>query len=256
MKLYLICPQCGENRAVGETYKVFSDSFLVSDSGIYEFQCPKGHQHITILRMQKHDLLFNLGITAFLDNYYRESLANFASSLERYYEFALRVIYRSAGIDKSIFEKNWKFISNQSERQLGAFIFSWGLYENNIFTDNSLNMFNKMSSLRNKVIHKGKILSEEECRQYGEHTFSLIKYINEKITQKDNSSYEEEYFLPWRASREKTKNKYKNIEVCNLSMPHFLEKESFRDALESARKFREKQKKFYASKYNYHVRVE
>jgi hypothetical protein len=95
--------------------------FSVRDDGIYEFECPEGHHSSTVLLTPKHEVLFANASNALLDGYLRDAIASFAASLERYYEFTIRVICRS----KSIFQQDvidcWKLVSKQSERQLGAF---------------------------------------------------------------------------------------------------------------------------------------
>ncbi len=60
------------------------------DDGRYEFTCENGHTTVTVLQEQKFEVLFDLGAHAILDGYYREAVASFTSSLERFYEFFIK----------------------------------------------------------------------------------------------------------------------------------------------------------------------
>jgi hypothetical protein len=123
------------------------------DDGRYEFTCKRGHTTVTVVQQQKFEILFDLGAYAILDGYYREAVASFTSSLERFYEFFIKAYLLDGGIDKSVFDEAWKNVSQQSERQLGAFIF---LYCQAFSEEPSLPR-QKYIKFRNEVMHKGKI---------------------------------------------------------------------------------------------------
>jgi hypothetical protein len=93
------------------------------DDGRYEVTCPKGHTSITILQEQKFELLFDIGAYALIDGYYREAVSSFTSSLERFYEFFVASVLFENGIGEDVLTSTWKQVVNQSERQLGAFMF-------------------------------------------------------------------------------------------------------------------------------------
>ena len=87
------CNVCSHDKSEEKTYFVrYSCLRSVRDDGIYEFECPEGHRSITVLRTPKHEVLFAIASNALLDGYLRESIASFAASLERFYEFVIRVI--------------------------------------------------------------------------------------------------------------------------------------------------------------------
>lgn len=140
------------------------------DDGRYELECPRGHTFITILQEQKYEVLFEIGINAILDGYYREAVASFAAALERFYEFAVKVVLEEGAVDHADVLATWKLVTNQSERQLGAFIFLW------------LNRFRKIPDLlpkksvefRNEVIHKGRIPTREEAHAFGDAVLEVI----------------------------------------------------------------------------------
>lgn len=194
MKISISCSECTKELNTEKPTVIHETILLVSDAGYYEFTCPKGHKTVTVLNMQRYDLLFTLGMNAFIDCYYREALVNFSASLERFYEFTLRVLARSNQIDPDIFEKSWKLLSNQSERQFGAFVFSWLLHEKKLYTEISRSKIDKMTELRNEVVHKGKIAADKECKEYGQYVVDTIKPIKNILWEKYRNECEEENY--------------------------------------------------------------
>jgi hypothetical protein len=141
------------------------------DDGCYEITCTYGHETTTILQQQKFEVLFEIGAHAVLDGYYREAVSSFTSSLERFYEFSLRVFLENASKSDLLFQSCWKKVASQSERQLGAFTFLWA----SNFGEPPELLSNVQVSFRNEVIHKGKIPSKEEAIQYGNSVLSVIR---------------------------------------------------------------------------------
>src|SRR4030095_14773427 len=95
----------------------------INDDNVYEFTCSKGHKNALIHQEEKFELLFESAVYAITDGYFREAVSSMASSIERLYEFAIKVIAVKNGIDLPLLRNSWKQINNQSERQIGAFIF-------------------------------------------------------------------------------------------------------------------------------------
>lgn len=209
MKIPISCSEClreltDENPVVD----VYGTVLLVSEAGYYEFVCPKGHKTSTILNMQKYDLLFTLGVNAFIDCYYREAFINFAASLERFYEFTLRVIARSKQVNTDLFEKTWNNVSKQSERQFGAFLFSWLFQEGQFYTEIAHRKAGEMTQLRNEIVHKGKLATDEDCRGYGQYVIDIIKPTREILSCKYKKPYEEEKAAFWKNISEKRNKEY------------------------------------------------
>lgn len=142
--------------------------------------CSRGHKSVTVLQQQKFEVLFDIGANAILDGYYREAVSSFTSSLERFYEFCIKALCEKKKVESSVFSKAWKEISNQSERQLGAFIFLW----TSEFRQMPELLSNKDSEFRNGVIHKGKIPTKEEALKYGN---TILNIIRPKIEQLQSS---------------------------------------------------------------------
>ncbi len=68
-------------------------------------------------------MLFEIALNAISDEYYREAVSSFAASVERFFEFALRVILSKTKTPPSIVEAGWAKVASQSERQFGAYVF-------------------------------------------------------------------------------------------------------------------------------------
>ncbi|MBW0149563.1 hypothetical protein [Marinobacter arenosus] len=175
MRLPLTCMKCavGANASSHPPYPKYVE---LRDDGRYEFTCEKGHTTVTVLQEQKFEVLFDLGAYAILDGYYREAVASFTSSLERFYEFFIKASLFEDGLEESAFAETWKEVSSQSERQLGAFIF---LYLK-CFSERPALLRPKQIKFRNEVIHKGKIPSRSEAIDYGQAVLETIRPIMQR----------------------------------------------------------------------------
>ena len=136
----------------------------------YEMVCLHDHRTTIVLQQQRFEILFDIGAFAILDGYYREAIVSFTSALERFYEFTIRALCLHSGIELEQIDALWKTISNQSERQLGAFIFLWASH----LGSTPPTLTNKKISFRNKVIHQGKIPTYDEAFGYGELIYDMI----------------------------------------------------------------------------------
>ena len=191
MRIQINCITCSNNGSKeASSYVRYSRLCSIRDDGIYEFKCPEGHQSLTVLRTPKHEVLFTIASNALLDGYLRDAVASFAASLERFYEFAIRVICREKGISQQEFEKCWKSISKQSERQLGAFTMLWFVE----MGDPPNLLSNKMVELRNQVIHQGKIPTYQNCIEFGQAVIDVISPIERKMLDRFPASHKDECF--------------------------------------------------------------
>jgi hypothetical protein len=125
MKLPISCMKCTEGITDPSEFEKFIKFVPVNDSGVYELECPKGHKNALLLQQLQHEILFEIGVQALFDGYYREAIASFSSSLERFYELFIKVTARIYEIEDDIERLSWKLIAAQSERQLGAYIYCY-----------------------------------------------------------------------------------------------------------------------------------
>ncbi len=149
------------------------------DDGRYEMTCREGHISIAFLQQLKFEVLFDIGAYAIIDGYYREAVSSFSSSLERFYEFFIRVMCISKDISELKTLEAWKEISNQSERQLGAFIFLHLLE----LGSKPILLKNDKIKFRNDVIHKGMIPSKEQAMEYGQAVLDVVKPLLKKLKE-------------------------------------------------------------------------
>ena len=124
--IYVSCMQClADAMKTGEfspltTYKIFNHN---RDDKHLSFICEHGHTNIIMISELQFETLLHIAFDDFYNQYYRESIFNFAAAQERFFEFAIGLICAEAGIGYKDIMEAWALIANQSERQLGAFCF-------------------------------------------------------------------------------------------------------------------------------------
>jgi len=150
------------------------------------------------------------------------------------------------GIAEDEFRKTWKLVANQSERQLGAFVFLY-LAKNGksvkYLTDKAINF-------RNKVIHKGYIPTLDETSDYGHEVLSFIDPILDDLKYNHSNAVND------LLHREITKfpaltNSFQFPTIINYSyQPGFSTQRDFRTEMETLRK---KIKRLTAGELNYGI---
>ena len=161
MRFFITCPQCGDP---GQKIEVRLQNF-----GRARGSCARGHSIAIVLMHPKFDLLAEIATQAILDGYYRDAVASFSASLERFYEFYFRVICRKNSISLAAIEQSWKRVKRQSERQLGLFIATF-LNENGappqLLSESD-------AAFRNAVVHQGEIPTEAEAIKFGQAVIDI-----------------------------------------------------------------------------------
>lgn len=170
-----ICYQCFEEaKKKGEkfakNYPPLGVAIELNEQGVYSYQCQNKHISWYFLQEPLFQILFDLGVLAISDGYTREAVSSFATSLERFYEFIIKLILISDETEEELLLRFWKEISKQSERQYGAYL---ALYLNK-FKKNPHILNNRWIQFRNNVLHAGKIPSEKESTEYGQVICDLI----------------------------------------------------------------------------------
>lgn len=200
MKITLQCPVCKsyyENNPSAERFGIEYSSIYNSDNNITLIDdSRRDHFSVVYFANYKFDLLFESGLSAIHDLYFREAVASIASSLERFYEYCIEIL--TFDLDKETYKKMWKIISNQSERQIGAFYFLFFNSFNilpNFLTETD-------TAFRNKVIHKGYFPTKEETFEFTKKVYTIIesnfttlqqKYSEKMVTHYEN--YQQNLFL-------------------------------------------------------------
>ena len=163
----------------GSPYSSLAEMEL-DDNGIYHTQCPNGHDIVIITQAKKFEILFDLALHAFHDNYFMQAVSTASVAVERFLEFYIEVVSLKHNIDTKEFSESWAQVKNQSERQLGAFIFLFTIMNRRHPTL----LGEKWNSFRNAVIHKGRLPNKKETRNYIEAVFYFI-YENLKLLKTD-----------------------------------------------------------------------
>ncbi|CCH53545.1 hypothetical protein BN8_02648 [Fibrisoma limi BUZ 3] len=165
--------------------------FFVSEDNVYKLSCQKGHEFYYIYPEQKFEVLFRSAVESYTNGYLRDAVSSAAVSLERFYELCIKAICQAYDIDKKTLDESWKSISNQSERQLGAFAFLYLLVTKKrapLLSDNLI-------KTRNKVTHKGYFPEESEAKLYMgsvlSNMYTILKELDSSIHKIFVSIYDE-----------------------------------------------------------------
>jgi hypothetical protein len=149
----------------------------IRDDGLYTGKCPEGHDLLIATQTLRHEMLFEIALNAIADGYHREAVSSFTASMERFFEFAIRVLARNRKVPPNAFEDAWKPLSRLSERQFGAYV---SLYVVS-FGEAPLTLSNRMVELRNQVVHNGDLPDREEALKFGEAIYGVIQSGVQKL---------------------------------------------------------------------------
>jgi len=162
-----MCPNCAQ--ATGGIGAWFVET--IREDGLYTGKCPVGRDLLLATQTLPHEMLFEVALNAIVDGYNREAVSSFAASMERFFEFAVRVIAEKYFVPAKAFTDTWKVVSKQSERQFGAYLFLY-LVE---FKVVPRQLRQKMTELRNDVVHKGKLPDRKEALEFGCDVYGVIQ---------------------------------------------------------------------------------
>jgi hypothetical protein len=167
MRLRLHCHGCLSGNPSIQTATILP----MNDKGAYRYECARGHQQKIIVQHSHFEVLAEVAVQAIEDGYHRDAVSSFTASLERFYEFYIRVMNVLRGVKPEVGAATWKQVANQSERQFGMFLAIYQIERNAtppVLSD-------KQRSFRNKVIHQGAIPTELEAIDYGQAIIDLVQ---------------------------------------------------------------------------------
>lgn len=95
MRIASKCPSCVEDNGfdAAEDY-----IFRVNEERCHAMTCKHGHSYAAVITNEKHEILFQMGLYAFMDEYYREAVVNFAGAYEESMKVLVLIQMVSAGI--------------------------------------------------------------------------------------------------------------------------------------------------------------
>lgn len=174
MRMPVVCDICRWTGSATEA--VYVD---VSDDGVCEgHSCPNGHPaRYFVVDEMKHTVLFQSGAVALLYGFRREAVSSAHVALERFFEFATRVLWLRVGqgkIPDEAVNETWKRMAAQSERQLGAFLAMYLVEFKEPFPWGRLRM-DDLVRARNKVVHGGRIPTKPEAVAYLRGVYEVIE---------------------------------------------------------------------------------
>lgn len=146
--------------------------------GTHELSCLNGHKTIVCLQDFEFSIHFHMGSLTLIDGHYTSSLFHFHSTLESFYRWFIELFILEYDLEER--KKIWKSITNQSERQLGAFI---SLYLTRfrksplVFREQKFNNKKNCGEFRNDFDHKGYLASKEEAFKYGKMILTYIRAL-------------------------------------------------------------------------------
>lgn len=142
----------------------------LSDEGFLNSVCERGHRTVVVVQSFRFELLFDFGILALQDGYFREAVTSFNAAVERSYEFFLRDLAARNPSLAGPFADTWKQMSAQSERQFGAFTVMFLIHTGTAWTP----LPKKFVELRNDCVHKGYLPTGDEAMAFGVSALQAI----------------------------------------------------------------------------------
>ena len=170
------------------------DSAEVHSDGNSEkvtLSCRQGHETVVTLPIPLFELLFEFGCSALLDGYSREAVTCFASSFERFQEFASRILLARGNLSFDGVDSWWKQVAAQSERQVGSYVALW----TSDFHELPPLLPQKLVELRNRCVHKGHIPPESKAKEYGEAVLRAEVRGTIKLRNCFDSEYDYDNFV-------------------------------------------------------------
>lgn len=126
--------------------------------------------------------------------------------MERFYEFYTRVICLKYDVNPEDINKTWHLVENQSERQFGAYLFTYLLdhkTEIPLTIDDTKPDISGVSrvktktwkSFRNAVVHKGYIPSNDEALAYVNLVYCHVNDLIQDLKSRNSKYINQEYCL-------------------------------------------------------------
>jgi hypothetical protein len=230
MKKFASCIHCIRE---GLETPIYSEE--IDNDHIFRLVCSNGHEQYMVCTDHKFEILLEYAMTLYIKKDYSPAVCYFANSLERFFEFCIKVILREDCDQKIIDEELWKGkYLKFSERQLGAYV---SLYVSKM---KSLPILLKTDNteLRNRVIHEGYIVAKDECYNFGKDVYDIIIETLKKLREKYSGKIISEARYDMKRREKTIKDLNANISTYNLPIIWALIDYSFDSALKRTEEIR------------------
>lgn len=155
----------------------FFEEQPLRNSNAYLFECHRGRNTLCILNNFRFEILCEMAATAFVREEYDSCVARFYTAFERFEEVQIKIILYELGITEDAAEGVWKRLRNSSVMQAGAAAIGRAISNQNAqveWPEISRTKREKLSSLRNKVVHDGFFPSREQTISFAD---DLLKHL-------------------------------------------------------------------------------
>lgn len=182
MKASVSCPKCEDVQRRRDSISIVGDESHVQPNSVevelvsgdvahdeIRLSCSHGHVSQIALRIPPHQVLFEFALSAFLDSYYRDSVTSAAVALERFKEWAVKLLFASRGLSPDLAKTWWSRVGRRSEAQDGSYIAAWMLVLGEAPAPDEA-----MKETRNKCVHQGFIPPREEAAKFVEWTLRYL----------------------------------------------------------------------------------
>jgi hypothetical protein len=148
----------------------------LAEDNAYVGKCRKDHTITLSLHNIRYELLFEAGIVAMFMGFNREAVSSIAVAMERFFEFAIEIFVHNSKVERALYDETWKLLKNNSERQLGAFLFLYLTNMNKPFLEGKARheFDNDRKNFRNRIVHQGQFPTRAEVEDYARYVFDLI----------------------------------------------------------------------------------
>lgn len=84
MKVLFTCSECLFPATGPKPTAVRGYDAVITEDGVHHLHCENGHHNVIFVNELKYHTLFQIGVNAIFDGYYREAVSSITSSLERF----------------------------------------------------------------------------------------------------------------------------------------------------------------------------
>ncbi|MBN5150095.1 hypothetical protein JY458_03845 [Stenotrophomonas maltophilia] len=166
MKYHSSCPACSQGK---EDFDIAPITVEYFDTLGGTYKCRNGHERYAVIQGPKFQVLMASGAEALFAGFTLEACTTFSAATERFYECMLKAMLLKSGLTEELIELQFKEMSRQSERQLGAFMSQYAIHTGTAFVPSK-----KLTERRNEYVHKAVVPNHEAAMGYCSDVYDQI----------------------------------------------------------------------------------